>query len=127
MKTEIKTPLVVVKNGKTEKGVQKYYNRQTKKYHLEASQRAPEYIKFMAIFLYMRGLSSRVVGQLFGVAHTTILDWIYNYGYMFDFSTTVDKSKTYDDVEIDEMFSFCEKKTLKFMYGLLLTEQPIKF
>jgi len=108
----------VVKNGKNVKGVQTYYDKDKKKYFTENYQRPPLHIKFFAILMYINGLPFRRVGEIIGVDHTTVMKWLKKYSHMFDFESTTDKNMVYEDVEIDEMFSFIQKKTKKCTYGL---------
>ena len=100
----------IIKNGRNYKGIQRFFDCETGKYFLEESQRVPTDIQIMAIFLYHKGLSFRFVGNLFGVAHTTVMAWFKKHKHLFDFSSTVDTKKVYDDVEIDELYTFCQKK-----------------
>ena len=108
----------LIKNGKTQKGVQTYYNKETGKYVREESLRPPKKLKMLATYLYINGLSSRMVGKIIGVHNTSVLRWVKEYSDLFNFKDTIDENQEYQDVEVDELFSFLLKKTKKSTFGL---------
>lgn len=107
----------VIKNGKNSKGVQRFYNKDTKKYSLEKTFRPPTSVKLLAAYLYISGLSLRKVGETLGFHNTTILRWVDEYSQIFDYKQTVDKNVVYEDVEIDELFTYLIKKKLNSISG----------
>ena len=107
----------LIKNGKTPKGVQTYFNKETGKYVRAESLRPPENIKLLATYLYINGLSSRTVGRILGVDYSSVLRWSKKYSDLLSFKDTIDKSLEYQDVEIDEMFTFLLKKRKNYIFG----------
>ena len=115
-----------VKYGKTEKGVQRYKDIKTGKITLEEYQRPDLYTKFYAILLYINGLSFRRVGEIIGVDNTSVLKWYKKFSHLFQLGETIDLNQTFEDVEIDEMFTYLKKKTKNFTSGLQFTNKRIK-
>ena len=100
----------LVKNGKSSKGIQRFYNKETKKYSSEVTFRPPTSLKLLATYLYISGLSLRKVGEILGVHNSSVLRWIKKYSSFFDYKQTFDKNAVYEDVEVDELFTYLLKK-----------------
>jgi len=115
-----------VKYGKTQKGVQRYKDKETGKIILEEYQRPDLYMKFYAIVLYINGLSFRRVGEMLGVDNTSVLKWYNKFGHLFQINETINLNQRFEDVEVDEMFTYLKKKTKNFTSGLQLTNKRIK-
>ena len=105
------------KIGKSPKGFQRYYNTETKKYHQDGSTRANMNTKLLAVYLYISGLTLRKIESMMGIHNTTILYWVKKHSHYFDVDSTINKSETYEHVEIDEMFTFLKKKLKKSTSG----------
>ena len=103
------------KYGFDSKGNQRYYNTKTKKTFIENKKRYSEAMKLIAIWLYFNGLTSRKVGDMFGVRHTTILYWINKFSLEVPENQQI--NYTINHLEIDEMFTYIEKKRKKHIYG----------
>ena len=113
----------ISKYGKAKDGVQKYIDCETGKIFQEEYTHSDLYTKFFAIILYFNGLPYRRVGQIIGVHHTTVIKWQKKFGHLFDFKSTFDPNQTFEDVEIDEMFTFIKKKIKRHTFGQLLIEK----
>jgi transposase-like protein len=66
----------IIKAGFSRKGVQRYKNTETGKVTLEKSSRPPIGIKLLATFLYMNGLSARIVGDIVSIHNTSVLKYV---------------------------------------------------
>ena len=114
----------IIKCGKDRYGVQREFNKETKKY-VSNSKRATLPIKLVAIYLYYKGLTFRGVGDLLGFHNVTILNWFKEYKHLFeDFQPS--QQPQYEHVEIDEMFTYLKKSLKKSTFGLQLTEKVDK-
>jgi transposase-like protein len=104
-----------VKNGKTADGRQSFYDTINKKSKLSDYKVFTTYEKFFAISLKLKGLSFRAVADIIGCSHPTIINWFNKFYYLFynDFIIN-NQNKSFDDVEIDELFTFIKKKRKKF-------------
>lgn len=116
----------LIKNGKTYKGIQTYFNKETGKYVREESLRPPEKLKLLSTYLYINGLSSRTVARILGVTYSSVLRWSKKYSDFLNFKDTFDKNIEYNDVEIDEMFTFLLKKRKNYISGLQSIENQEK-
>ena len=123
----IKRKMKKQRYGKTSKGIQRIKDLSTGKVYLEEYQRPGVEFKFLCIMLYINGLSYRRVGSLLGVSNVSVMKWHKKYSDLFDFNKDIDRDKVYDDVEIDELFTFCKKKAKNFMFGLQSIEKKVKF
>jgi len=107
----------LIKVGKNRKGVQRFYNRLTGKYELESTTRIPIQVKLFSIYLYMSGLSFRRVGDIIGVANSTVLNWFNTYHHLFNDVVTDNQEVMHEDVEVDELFTYLKKNIKKSTSG----------
>ena len=68
--------------------------------------------------MYLAGLTFNKCAEIVGVTPATIYNWFVNFGELIHQTEglNVDKTKVYQDVEIDEMWHYCLKKRLKSGY-----------
>lgn len=79
---------------------------------------------------YLEGAGIRSISRMEGVSVPVIIDWVRNYGEVIRerliSSEVPGEIKDIQILELDELFSYCQKKANGFMYGLLWTESGIK-
>lgn len=118
----------IKKNGTTRNGRQIYYNKDTKQYFVEDSKPLKSLEeKLQAVLCYLNGISYRAVGRIFGVANTTVRNWVLGiediiraeYG---ELQEQFDETQEFQDVEIDELFTYFKKKLQNCTFGSLSTE-----
>ena len=67
----------------------------------------PLSIKFLALYLYLSGMSMRSIAKLINVSTTAVLKWMRNFSEKYPYETA---KKAVKAVEIDEMWHFIQKK-----------------
>ena len=102
---------MLVKNGKTTKGVQKYIDLKTGETKLAEYQVFSNEAKISAVMAYLKGLSLRSAGEIVGASHVSVFKWFKVLANEFRTSNLVDPNKQFDDVEIDEIWHFCKKNS----------------
>lgn len=79
---------------------------------------------------YLEGAGIRSISRMEGVSTPVIIDWIRNFAKII--RGKIDEIKFSDDVkeiqilELDELFTYYQKKLPEPMFGLLLTGSEIK-
>ncbi len=80
--------------------------------------------------LYTEGMGLRSIERLENISTPLLIHWIRNFGKMIreKLCTTIvpDYAKEIEILEVDELFTYYQKKVKKPIYGLLWTEQGIK-
>jgi transposase-like protein len=82
----------------------------------------PQEKRDLAKKLYLEGLGFRAIGRIIGVSNVTVLNWIRDMGEAL-LNKTVSTSQA-EQIELDELCTYIQKKTKNVGYGLLLTVQP---
>lgn len=86
--------------------------------------------KIRVIKLYTDGVGMRSIERAEGVSTPLLIHWIRNFGKMLreKISTTPipNDAKDIEILEMDELFTYYQKKHKKPMFGLLWTETEIK-
>ncbi len=74
--------------------------------------------KILALVLYLSGLSMNMIGKIIGVSSQSVMRWIR----MFHGKYITDNSSlsTIEEIEVDEMFSYINKKKIQSGSGKLL-------
>ncbi len=113
-----------VKYGKTSCGEQRWINKVTKKTKTETSKRVSLDVKYLAIKMYLCGLSFRKCSEIVGFSHVTIYNWVIKYGKIVSKNEGlgVKPGLVYEDVEIDEMWHYCLKKSQNNGFSLPLID-----
>ena len=107
-----------VKNGKTADGRQRLYNTVNKKSKIVEYKGFNVDLKFLALSLKLKGMSYRAIADIIGCSHPTIMRWHDKFFHLFDNDyITNNKDTVFEDVEIDEMFTYVKKKQKKFISG----------
>ena len=86
--------------------------------------------KSRAIKYYLRGTGIRAIAECENVSPPLVLHWIKNAGKLLQSHLQdieiPDHARDIDILEVDEMFSYVQKKLAKYTYGLLLTGAEVK-
>lgn len=117
----------VVKNGLV-KNKQRYLCRDCRKTSREGDNREQYYLgqKIRVMKLYSEGMGLRAIERVEGVPSSLLVHWIRKFAKTIKeklCSTQIsDDLKEVEILEIDELFTYYQKKAKKPMYGLLWTE-----
>ena len=120
-----------VKNGLI-KGKQRYLCRAcVKTFRLrDAREKYSLEKRIKVIKLYTEGMGLRSIERIENISTPLLIHWIRNFGKMIReklCSTFVsDDVKEMEILEVDELFTYYQKKGKKSMCGLLWTDQGIK-
>ena len=121
----------LVKNGVIlEK--QRYLCRSCGKTFREGDKREKHTLerKIRVMKLYTEGVGIRSIERIEGVSGAIIVHWVRKFGKMLKqklCTTKVpDDCKKIEILEVDELFTYHQKKAKKPIYGLLWTETGIK-
>lgn len=110
--------LDVRKNGKV-RSKQRYKCKQCGYNYIEGDKRAtfskPALVKNQAIQLYLLGLGFRAIGRFLGVSNVSVLNWVRKYAA--EQSLEVENETEISVMELDEMWHYCQKKSLNFGSG----------
>jgi transposase-like protein len=86
--------------------------------------------RIKAVKLYTEGMGLRSIERLENISTPLLIHWIRNFGKMIreKLCTTVvpHDAKEIEILEVDELFTYYQKKARKPIYGLLWTDQGIK-
>lgn len=123
----------IVKNGFDKTGRQKFLDKETGKTFAEG-QKPYSTIekKITACLAYFKGMSYRSVSELFDVSHVTVYNWVNEFSDMVrvnfgEIHQNNDTTIEYEDVEIDEMFTYCQKKIVNCTSGHVSNELVDKY
>lgn len=86
------------------------------------TRRYPPEKRELAKKLYLEGLGFRAIGRIIGVSNVTVLNWIREMGELL-LNQSVSTSKA-EQIELDELCTYIQKKTKNAGFGWLLTAQP---
>ena len=121
-----------VKFGNTNNGKQRYKCKNCGKSFRDGDEREKHSIekKHRAIGYYLRGAGIRTIADNEGVSPAIVLHWIRKSGRILQeklLSTKIpDKAKDIEILEVDELFSYVKKRSVKSTFGLLLIETEVK-
>ena len=74
--------------------------------------------KILALVLYLSGLSMNAIGNIIGVSTQSIMRWIRMFYDKFIPQNEIETK--FDEIEIDEMYSYINKKKIQSGSGRLL-------
>lgn len=83
----------------------------------------PASVKRMALHLYLEGVGLRAIGRILGVSNVAVLKWVKNCAEEIKQIKKDEQPKEIRVMELDEMWSFIQKKEERFGSGLLLIEK----
>jgi hypothetical protein len=118
------------KNGFT-RGKQRYFCKNCGRNHVDGDvrERHHKVVKYMAIVLYLEGCGfrriARILRQIFGIKihDPLIIHWVRKLGLMVENVCGVPKEKEKIPIlEMDELYTYIKKNSIKSEYGLLLIE-----
>ena len=121
----------IVKDGMVNKK-QRYLCRSCKKTTREGDKRERYTMrqKMRVIKLYTEGVGIRTIERLEGVSAPLVVVWIRHFSRMIKEKLAATKipenAKDIEILEIDELFTYYQKKAKKPIYGLLWTETGTK-
>ena len=121
----------LVKNGYVQ-GKQRYLCKDCNKTFREGDnrERYSAEQKIRVIKLYTEGMGLRAIERLEGISVALLIHWIRNFSKIIRAklcSTEIpDDAKEISILEVDELFTYFQKKPKKPMCGLLWTETGIK-
>lgn len=79
---------------------------------------------------YLEGTGIMAIERMEGVPNPLIIKWIRKFSKILRARINEipipDDAKQIQIIELDELFSYCQKKLTKSTYGLLLIEQDLK-
>jgi transposase-like protein len=114
------------------KGKQRYKCKNCNKVFSLGDKRERYFIeqKLKAIKLYTEGVGLRTIERIEGISTPLLIHWIRRLGKMLKQhlinSGIPEHTKDIAILEVDELFTFYQKKNRKLMYGLLWTETGIR-
>ncbi len=114
------------------KGKQRYKCKNCERLFSEGDKRERYSIeqRLKAIKLYTEGVGLRTIERAEGISTPLLIHWIRKLGRMLKAhlvsSDIPEHAKDIAILEVDELFTFYQKKSKKLTYGLLWTETGIK-
>lgn len=112
-----------VKNGRVNDGFQRYRCKNCGCNYTKEGRGYPKELRLLALRMYLEGIGFRGIGRLLKVSNVTVLNWVKEAGRkLIDLKS--DEPKHVHMLEIDEMHSYIQKKTMSSGCGWLLIELP---
>ena len=105
-----------VKYGTTKKGVQRYRRKIDGKIVQGQYIKKPasDFEKYLAVFLYLKGMSLRKISEIVDYSHVAVYDWIMRLGEELKYKHQLSDIKEIVDLELDELFTFKDNKKKEF-------------
>lgn len=122
----------IKKNGYSRHGQQRYYCNACGKTFGMGDKRVKYDLqkRLKVLKMYLEGVGIRSIERLEGVSTHLIIKWIRGFSSMLrkELRDTKipDDAKNIEIVELDELFTYCQKNFEKYTYDLLLTGTEIK-
>ncbi|WP_339041173.1 hypothetical protein [Candidatus Lariskella endosymbiont of Hedychridium roseum] len=119
------------KNGYI-KGRQRYKCLECKKSYKSGDMRVKYSLnkKMKVVSMYLEGVGIRSIERLEKVSSSLIIKWIRKFSKLLkqrlNDVTIPEDAKQISIIELDELFSYCQKKLTKSTFGLLLIGTEIK-
>ena len=115
-----------MKNG-SYKGIQRYRCLDCGRCFSEIPPKFSFQTKLAAVKMYLRNGSMRAVAEAFGVSASTILRWLRSFhrqfkGQLQRFREQLSCDQEPDVVELDEIYTYCQKNAKGSSFGLLILE-----
>jgi hypothetical protein len=112
------------KNG-TSEGHQRYKCNACKRTFSGTPAKHSENTKRMAVWMSLNGIGIRKIAMLLGTNHVNILNWVKKAHKTMVCSlekSNADYSEEIDIIEMDEIYTFVQKKGGSTRYGLLILD-----
>ena len=118
----------IVKNGADYKGDQKYYCHHCHACGtLEPQGHSTEEQKEMALRAYQERVSMRGITRIFGIARQTLTQWLKKEASVLPNGVeTVAKAQPDDVLELDELWSFVQRRAIGVGCGLHCAGEPAR-
>ena len=122
----------VKKNGFSSNGQQRYLCKSCGKTFGEGDKRVKYNLekRLKVIKMYLEGIGLRSIERIEGISTPLIIKWIRGFSSMLrkelQEANIPDDAKNIDILELDELFTYCQKNFAKSTYGLLLIGTEIK-
>src|ERR1044071_3526217 len=113
-------------------GKQRYRCKECERTFREGDKREKHDInkRLRVLRWYLEGAGIRSISRMEGVSAPQVIEWIRNAAKIIkDKLREVklpEEAKEIQILEVDELFTYCQKKLTKSTYGLLLIESEIK-
>ncbi len=120
-----------VKSGNV-RGKQRYNYKECHKSYRSGDLREKYDVekKLKVLSMYLEGVGIRSIERLEKVPNPLIIKWIRKYSDIIkqrlNLTEVPDDIKKISIIELDELFTYCQKKLTKSTYGLLLIGTEIK-
>ena len=112
------------KNG-TNHGIQRYYCKDCRRTFAPRDERFGERAKAMALLMYLNNVGIRKCALFLNVSRQTICNWIEEahekYSDLLQFCHN-DSTEKADVIEMDEIYTFVQKKGKESSFGLLILD-----
>ena len=119
----------VVKSGKV-RGQQRYRCNNCGKNQISRDARVKysNKIRQMAIAMYLNNVGIRAIGRVLKISFQLVHSWIKKAGSMVEneIERMPRESKEIEVLEMDELYTYIQKKSGKYEYGLLLIGTEMK-
>jgi transposase-like protein len=115
----------LVKNGRSPEGAQKYKCKSCSRTYRAGDNRLKHSMerRIRVMKMYLEGIGIRTIERLENVSAALIVYWIRHFGELIrkELRRQVipDKPQEIEILELDELFTYYQKKVKKPMYGLL--------
>ncbi len=122
----------LVKNGFNSSGNQRYKCRSCCKTFCVGDNRLKYDMKkrLKVMKMYLEGVGIRSIERIENVPNPLIIKWVRNFSNIIRKELANAKiskdNKNIEILELDELFTYCQKNSKEFTYGLLWTETGIK-
>lgn len=120
-----------VKNGRPN-GKQRYKCKECGRNYVSGDSREKYSVdkKLKVVCMYLEGIGIRSIERLEGMPNPLIIKWIRRFSKLLqrklnEVNISQD-AKQISIMELDELFSYCQKKLTKSTYGLLLIGTEIR-
>ena len=123
---------IIYKKAGFSNGKQRYKCKSCNKVFSEGDKRVKYSMeqKLKAIKLYTDGVGLRTIERAEGISTPLLIHWIRTFGKLLKHhllsSEIPEHTKDIAILEVDELFSFYQKKNRKLTYGLLWTARVIR-
>lgn len=120
-----------IKNGIV-RGKQRYRCKECRKVYIEGDlrERYSMHQKLRVMKMYLEGMGIRSIGRVEGVSSPLIIKWIRKFSNILrkklNETEIPQEARDIQILELDELFTYYQKKDKDPMYGLLWTESGIK-
>ena len=112
------------KNG-TSKGYQRFFCNDCKKTFSGTPEKHSDKIKKMAVWLHLNGLGVRKTAEFLGTSHVNVINWLkkaHEITIKPLEKANADFSEEVDIIELDEIYTFIQKRGNECRFGLLILD-----